>query len=453
MLKCMNMSNINKAPCSNLIHVECSEYSTIMLKHLQCYYCADCINADEELAIALKHAEDEARAKVDEETQESPKVSMKRFSKLERVAEELGDKLNESSTKLEQSETEKAEAAAKIKQLEASLKAIQEENERLKNHGDSLNATTSSQLFADTREKRASTAFDNTDKMDRLCQSLRHAELVNQRFEARRGVKFESRQSYETPNAASAWPNYFEQERRAKALDFQALLLVRSCIVMQPFTGDVTKWSSFISDFIRTSAKGHFREHEDMERLRDLIKGEAYEMFFTELSDPTATPVTTIERLNEFYGVRGSAVKIAFDKITQLHRVEKNSDKDRLKTLYTALKQYVLQCQIYKQEEDLVNVAILHMLDTKLCNELRCEWRDWAKRQARAESIFTVIAFLEERIRDLNMRQCSKPAAQVKAAVFCTEVTGGRSSDESSEDAESAAGDESSGSLAADYEK
>jgi hypothetical protein len=39
------------------------------------------------------------------------------------------------------------------------------------------------------------------------------------------------------------------------------------------------------------------------------------------------------------------------------------------------------------------------------------------------------------------------------AADYTTEGTGGRSSDESSEDAEAAAGDESSGSLAADYEQ
>ncbi|KAL7033360.1 hypothetical protein ACKWTF_007558 [Chironomus riparius] len=106
-----------------------------------------------------------------------------------------------------------------------------------------------------------------------------------------------------------------------------SLSLLRSSIAKPlPFQGDVTTWALFPSDLKRTSSRGHYREIEDMERLRELINGQALSMFGPELSDPFAEPVKVLRRLDEFYGVRGNAVRVSLDRVLALGKIDKITD-------------------------------------------------------------------------------------------------------------------------------
>jgi polyphosphate kinase len=60
-------------------------------------------------------------------------------------------------------------------------------------------------------------------------------------------------------------------------------------------------------------------------------------------------------RLDEFYGVAGTAVKATLDQIIALKRVDKATDKEKLKKLYTSVKQFAMHCRLNQNESELMS--------------------------------------------------------------------------------------------------
>lgn len=441
MLKCLNASNHAKVPCSKLIHVACSEYSEELAACLKVYYCADCTNLKDELHAALEKAEDEAKEllKKATETRGNDKVKLADYQKMEAVATQLGEQLAQKVDIIETQAIDLDNLQAKFDELKKEL-AISQANA----HHESEKHGVGDDSFESFPSSEAEHSRRPDTVLNRLNETLRKAAKIKPPIRVTfADNKLDQSTSSTSSRVTIGYPNYEEHEAKATALNDQSLLLIRASIVIQPFKGDITRWSMFVSDFIRTSAKGHYRAYEDMERLRDLIQGEANEMFLTELSDPFAEPIAILKRLEEFYGVRGSAVRVALDSIIQLSRIEKSNDKQRLKNLYTRAKHFALQCEIHSQTSELTSEAVLYILESKMFNEHKDAWRDWAKFNHKSDGAEGIIGFLEEKIRELNLVQIRMPQYNATAAVNLADISEASSSNPVASNAQVTSDDES----------
>ncbi|XP_070492639.1 uncharacterized protein [Chironomus tepperi] len=432
MLKCMNLTAEGNKPCNNVIHVTCAGYNSNIVPHLTTYYCTDCTTGSSALHQKFQEIEERARKAAEYASSSSSSISSAEYEEIKRVAERLAEQLKEKVDKLTQQSAElEAQRAISMKQ-QMELRQLQEAVSSI-----SLERSRSGSNLVPPIHSRGQ--FHSTF-IDRLNDTLRLAEGVEDTTQIPQAsipipmnipsnhatnVSSINNSTFNASNTSNGWPNYEEQQRVADQYDDHRLMLLRSSLAKPvPFDGDVTKWATFLSEFVRTSVRGSFRDFEDMDRLRDLIKGEAREMFVTELSDPCAEALATLKRLDDFFGVRGNAVRVAMDRITQLPRVDKATDKQKLTGLYTQSKQFALQCRIHNQQHELASQAILFIIESKMFSDHVKSWRQWTKTNNRSEDIDGVIAYLEEQIRDLSFKN-NRPKPIVNANVNAIEVTGG----------------------------
>lgn len=431
MLKCLNLRSITGNPCPNLIHVACSEFSVELAAILKVYYCADCTNLRSDLHDHLEAAQMEATEML-KELEDEGKISLNEYKSLEAVAKLLSDQLTEKVDLIEGQQSRIESLETKVNELSRMFANQSCSNLRTEGDKEKQREANSNDSFESAKDSEQERNRRSSTVIEQLNEALRTASRIKPRV-AFAGSDLDKSLASNSSRVTIGFPNYEEQEVKAKALSDQSLLLIRVSIAIQPFKGDFTRWSMFLSDFIRTSAKGHYKAYEDMERLRDLIQGEANEMFLTELSDPCAEPIAVLKRLDGFYGVRGSAVRVALDGLTQLSKADKPNDKQRLKTLYTRAKNFALQCDIHNQNSELTSEAVLYILESKMCNEHRYTWKEWAKLNQRSEGVDGVIAFLEDKIRELNLHQTRHmPQFNTTTSVNLAEVTGGQSSSNAS---------------------
>jgi hypothetical protein len=373
MLKCMNLSAIGKNPCQNVIHVSCAGYDPSIIPHMSGFFCTDCTTASSDIHQRMEQIEKAAKEAATTALKKAQQgVSTQEYEELKAVAGKMQQQLKESVEKLTSTAAENDRLHKTIASQEASLKRHEMELKRLNDMVARLasgHQTSSSALAAGN--SRFSSTF-----IDQLNETVQQAERINSGSSNPPQNRVSHTQHHNSSSiAASAfdasqsqqgWPDYIEQHRLASEQDEHTLLLVRASLAKPvPFDGDVTKWAVFLSEFVRTSSRGYYRDFEDMDRLRELIIGEAHDMFVTELSDPCAEALQTLMRLDEFFGVKGSPVRVALDRLTQLPRIDKANDRSKLKNLYTCAKQFALQCRIHKQETELASESTIFILESK----------------------------------------------------------------------------------------
>jgi len=417
MLKCMNLQAAGNKPCGNIIHVSCAGYDLSIVPYLTGFYCTDCTTGSSSLHQKLHEIEEKAKqAATTEKASSSKVISTKEYEEIKSVAEKLAAQLKEKVDLISHQSAELEAQKVVSQRQEVELRQLQEAVSNLT----SERSRTGSNVIHPTQPRGFHSTF-----IDRLNDTLRLAEGVEDTTAVPPQQVPNNTVNNSTFNSSTGWPNYEEQQRLADQFDDHRLMLLRSSLAKPvPFEGDVTKWATFLSEFVRTSVRGSFRDFEDMDRLRDLIKGEAREMFVTELSDPCAESLVTLKRLDDFFGVRGNAVRVAMDRITQLPRVDKATDKQKLTGLYTQSKQFALQCRIHNQHHELASQAILFIIESKMCGDHVKAWRQWTKTNNKLEDVDGVIAYLEEQIRDLSFKS-NRAKPVVTATVNATDVTGG----------------------------
>ncbi|KAG5666490.1 hypothetical protein PVAND_014514 [Polypedilum vanderplanki] len=424
MLKCMNARGKSNVPCKNIIHAKCVGVEENMARLFSNYYCTDCTTSDEELHQEMDAIEAKAKFEYEDSQNKNKHVSIQEYEKLKNYATKLSEELRIKTEVANANASTNAQMQVKIDSLSVENKALKERLTMLENK--QSHAPTKKINPHDINNLSPTSLFRHFD------DTLHHAEGAHDLGDrTQEASKFHST-TFSAPsnNQNNKWPDYDKQTSEAAIQNESSLLLVRASLAKpQQFTGDVTKWPTFLSEFVRTSARGFYRDYEDIDRLRELIQGEAREMFVAELSDPCAETLPTLKRLDDFFGVKGNAVRISLDRITQMSKIEKQYHKDSLVKLYTNLKSYILQCRVHKSEHELESQATLFIVESKMCNEHVMSWRSWVKLNQKGENVHGVVAFLEDQIRDLNLR--SKPTKpNIKASVHATtQVTGGQTQD------------------------
>ncbi|KAL7022067.1 hypothetical protein ACKWTF_012118 [Chironomus riparius] len=416
MLKCMNLTAAGNKPCGNIIHAKCAGYDLGVLPHLTGYYCTDCTTGSSDLHQKMTEIEEKAKKALTAAAKSSDTISKEEHEAIKIAAEKLAKQLEDKVEKMRQQAAE----------LETQRLIAQKQEEELKNLQEAV-----SRMGTERSSSRSQQNFQSTF-LDRLNETLRLAEgFEDSTTNHNRAVPVQVNNSsinnstFNVSNTTTGWPNYDEQQRLADQHDEHRLMLLRASLAKPvPFDGDVTKWATFLSEFIRTSVRGCYRDFEDMDRLRELVIGEARDMFVTELSDPCAEALNTLKRLDDFFGVRGNAVRVAMDRITQLPRIEKSTDKQKLTGLYTQSKQFALQCRIHNQQHELASQAILFIIESKMFADHVKTWRQWVKTNHKFEDVDGVIAYLEEQIRDLSFKT-NRTKTVITANVNTTDVTGG----------------------------
>jgi hypothetical protein len=201
------------------------------------------------------------------------------------------------------------------------------------------------------------------------------------------------------------YPDYKEQEAEANKLNVEELGMVRMNIAKcKQFTGVASDWASFKTRFVQSSKRGHYRAIEDMERLKDLIQGEALLMFKTELWNPFANPLDFLKELDQFYGKEANPVRQQLSVIASLKRIEKQHDKVNLLELLSAIKHYALLCRQFAQTGELTAESSLYMIESKMFEDHVTRWRKWIKKNGKPRSVDGIAAFLEEQLKRINER-------------------------------------------------
>jgi len=419
----MNLTAPGNKPCGNIIHVKCAGYDLGVLPHMTGFFCTDCTTGSSSLHTKMSEIEEKAKsaAEAAKASSSSSMISKEEYEEMKKMAEKLADQLKEKVDKM----------ARQAAELDAQKLVSQRQETELKQLQEVVSKMATDRSRAGSQREFHSTFIDRLNDTLRLAEGVEDTSILpprphpnNIQVNATHNSSINN-STFNASNTNTGWPNYDEQQRIADQSDDHRLMMLRSSLAKPvPFEGDVTKWATFLSEFVRTSVRGSYRDYEDMDRLRELITGEARDMFVTELSDPCAEASITLKRLDDFFGVRGNAVRVAMDRITQLPRVEKSTDKQKLTGLYTQAKQFALQCRIHNQQHELASQAILFIIESKMFNDHVKAWRQWTKTNNKFEDVDGVIAYLEEQIRDLSFKN-NRPKAVVTASVNATEVTGG----------------------------
>ncbi|KAL7039564.1 hypothetical protein ACKWTF_000025 [Chironomus riparius] len=423
MLKCMNLEAAGNKPCANIIHAKCTGYDLGVLPHFTGYYCTDCTTGSSELHQKMSEIEEQAKISAGKAaaSKSSDTIKKEEHEALKTMAEKLANQLEDKVEKIKQQAAEMEAQKLVAKRQEEELKFLQE----------AVSKMTSERSSSGSQQNFNSTFLERLNETLRLAEGFdesttNHTRPIPANIQGRAPNNSSINNStFNVANTSTGWPNYDEQQRIADHHDDHRLMLLRASLAKPvPFDGDVTKWATFLSEFIRTSVRGSFRDFEDMDRLRELVIGEARDMFVTELSDPCAEALSTLKRLDDFFGVRGNAVRVAMDRITQLPRVDKSTDKQKLTGLYTQAKQFALQCRIHNQQHELASQAILFIIESKMFSDHVKLWRQWVKTCNKYEDVDGVIAFLEDQIRDLSFKN-NRTKTGITANVNTTDVTGG----------------------------
>ena len=227
--------------------------------------------------------------------------------------------------------------------------------------------------------------------------------------------------------SATAYPDYEAQEANANSLGTERLALLRAHITdPQPFSGDVATWATFRTLFVGSSRRGHYRAVEDMERLRKLITGDAYRMYGTEIVDAFAHPVTVLKKLDNFYGIKGNAVRHHLDSIWNLKRVDKVNDRELLLNLFATVKQYALLCRQYNQSAELTAESSLLLIENRMHQDHVVSWRNYAATNNMPLSVDTIIIFLEEQLRIIQQKPIANKIKSTNDHVLVSHSTGGQ---------------------------
>jgi hypothetical protein len=417
MISCCNLSK----PCTIKAHVTCAGLQPTLIPHLTFWYCPNCCRQDP----ALKTQWDAEETRINNlvhnpEEVQAASVETKVAEELERCLEELEDK-----------ENKLREAQQQIAQLQRQLQeqiAINQIPPPGTSNGNAYPNQERLGLLLDRarqrREQRESagvfvpgTAFDST----RNQTSMFMEETAHQ-------------QEYATmiADAANAYPDYIAQEVRALEKTSEQLAFIRAHITdPKPFDGDVTAWGTFRTIFVGSSSRGHFRAIEDMERLRKLIVGDAYRMYGPEIMEPFAHPTSILKKLDNFYGVKGNAVRHHLQLIQRSPRINKVNNREAILNLFASVKQYALLCRQNNQSFELTAESTILIIESKLHDDQINHWRSWASKNGYIAGVDAIIAYLEDQLRQIQQR-VSTQTKSVPEQVFATAVTGGQISAETS---------------------
>lgn len=431
MLKCMNVKAVGDLPCQHLVHVKCLVgLDAFLVSHISKYYCIECTTNFPHIAKEMEGIIDAARQDLERQNasleSNSDIASMSlQITSLQKQLESMQNLLREQLSETEFLEKRLVDAEADNRRLKglihtsssdkASRKSLSETNlmyttavgSQVPSHSkSSLNITT--ELEDQVRQRRSKRPLNSTSFPGNVTFNISRSESS----------------IHDTSYfSSSVCPDYATQEEKASLTPETTLALMRSSIAKpQPFSGDITKWTIFRTDFVRTSSRGHYRAIEDMDRLRELIQGEARELFLPELTDPYADPLNILQHFDDFYGVRGNAVRVSLDRVTALSKMDKISDKDQLKALYIHAKQFAAQCRSNDQESELTSQAVLYLFESKLHPDLIKLWRIWLRDTHGVENVDSLIKFLEDRIKELNFAPVKSKAV---SSIHFTDATGG----------------------------
>lgn len=414
MIYCCNLAK----PCTIKAHVSCANLRSELISHMKFWYCQDCCIKDP----ALKTQWDAEENRINSMAQSTESVNDKVAEELERCLEELDDK-----------ESKLQEATQLIAQLQRQLQEQIAINHAPQPSTSNVN-TQSSHVRLDSLLERArqrrehrdiaggfvhGTAFDSTRNnlsafMDETVHQQEYATMI--------------------ADAANAYPDYIAQEARALEKTSEQLAFIRSHITdPKPFDGDVTAWGTFKTIFVGSSSRGHFRAIEDMERLRRLIVGDAFRMYGPEIMEPFAHPTSILKKLDNFYGVKGNAVRHHLQLIQRSPRIAKINNREAILNLFASVKQYALLCRQYNQSYELTAESTILIIEGKLHDDQINHWRSWANTNGYIPGVDAIIAYLEDQLRQIQQRVSTQTKGATEQ-VFATAVTGGQSSAETSSD-------------------
>jgi len=445
LLSCCNPNE----QCKNIAHATCSNLNPEMINFLSFWYCKSCLEQEPELNAAYGEELTGAIAistlfQLISTRQIKPSELpglMKQKDNTTRAAIELSNALDELEVK------------------DSKLLEAQQQIESLKRQLEQQKPATMSQ-FTPVATQAQSGSASNVLSLDEVVQRARRRRESSELFEREQpnvvGFNLPSTsqsQRYSTPfphapndatigslnsddpnnhyatfiaESANSYPDYDAQEENANALGTDRLALLRAHITdPQPFSGDVATWATFRTLFVGSSRRGYYRAVEDMERLRKLIIGDAYRMYGTEIVDAFAHPVTVLRKLDNFYGIKGNAVRHHLDSIWNLKRVEKVNDRDLLLNLFATVKQYALLCRQYNQIAELTAESSLLLIENRMHQEHVVTWRNYATNNKLPLSVDTIILFLEEQLRTIQQKPIANKPKNANDHVLLAHSTEG----------------------------
>lgn len=405
MFLCCNFSK----PCSNRAHVSCLSLRYFEVHLLKFWYCESCLASDktgglrEKFDKELKSAqtinnfmEQHQRGEVDimqalEEYHKAKFHDEERNSKLRMEMQKSAEHLQRIREDLKRMDVERE----KLLQEKALL-----ELEAIKNSQTSLcDASTSKEQvpFAGSRQPRDSVHFTmpptNSTQFHSVYGSL-NSSMQNCTLASKT-----------LADLAHAYPNYEAQEALADEFSPERLAILRSSIAKPvAFTGNVSSWATFKTSFVQSSERGHYRAIEDLERMRDLIQGDAYKMYSPELVNPFSNPTEILMAMDKFYGLQSNAVRHQIDVITHLKKIENRDDRDSVLSLLAAVKQYALLCKQHSQEGELKAESSLFAIEARMYEEHVWHWRRWVIKNGLDVSVDGLAKFLEDQLKRIDER-------------------------------------------------
>lgn len=429
MLKCRSVSD--NVPCPNYVHASCVEGLDInIVSFLQNFFCAACCNKFPKIQAEMIRIVKEARQGYEVAANMSTEVSSD-VKSLHSFIRELQQKLNLATSQLNAQLMLTDSLERKINNLQDKNKCSFDKAAKIHRSNSTPHAQSSSATVEKEKSQADSFLITTNEAIKAATRACRQSQIKLDKFQEENQsipTKCQSHATFgkDTLTDNGVWPDYDSQAEKAEELSELSLSLLRSNIAKpQPFTGDVTTWALFLSDFMRTSSRGHYRTFEDMDRLRELIQGEARDMFCTELLDPFAEPLSCLKRLDEFYGVKGNAIRVSLDRIISLQKVDRVNDKVQLKALYIHAKQFAHQCRANNKQCELTSQAVLFIIESKLHQDHCRAWRLWVRENGKQEDVDGIVMFIEERIRELNMLPHRAKFSTNSIAVHFAETTGG----------------------------
>uniref|UniRef100_A0A182FPA8 Uncharacterized protein n=1 Tax=Anopheles albimanus TaxID=7167 RepID=A0A182FPA8_ANOAL len=153
-------------------------------------------------------------------------------------------------------------------------------------------------------------------------------------------------------------------------------VMARKCIPkhLPLFDGDAESWPLFYGSFQDTTAACGFTNLENLQRLRDCLRGQALEAVKGRLLLPEAVP-SVIEDLRSLFGKPERLLRRLLEKV----RNTPAPDPQRLETFLTfgiAVKQLCDHLQASKMADHLSNPLLVDELVEKLPTTYKMEW-DW----------------------------------------------------------------------------
>lgn len=165
-----------------------------------------------------------------------------------------------------------------------------------------------------------------------------------------------------------------EKNQQESSVDKLAVTMRRRYLTKLPkFDGEsLKKWPYFESVYETTTAQGQFSEIDNVNRLREALKGKAEKAVKSHLM----FPISATEIMNELREAFGKPDQILRELTVDLLKVQpiKSQVDPNLRNLSTELRNYVASLMRMKMTSALFNTFVLVQLEEKLHHGHRREW-------------------------------------------------------------------------------